>query len=68
MVMSMVVQIFVTITKVATLVHANLDINWKTTKGLVQVCLLHGRHANEIIPSVSYPVFHADAFIPSVSC
>ena len=53
MVMSMVVQIFVTITKVATLVHANLDINWKTTTGLVQVCLPHGRHANAIIPSVS---------------
>ena len=60
MVMSMVVQIFVTITKVATLVHANLDINWETTTGLVQVCLLHGRHANEIIPSVSYLVFHAE--------
>ena len=68
MVMSMVVQMFVTITKVATLVHANLDINWKTTTGLVQVCLPHGRHANEIIPCVSYLVFHANAIIPSVPC
>ena len=53
MVMSMVVQIVVTITKVATLVHANLDINWETTTGLVQVCLPRGRHAKSIIPSVS---------------
>ena len=53
MVMSMVVQIFVKITKVATLVHANLDTNWKTTTGLVQVCLPYGRHANAIIPSVA---------------
>ena len=60
MVMSMVVQIFVTITKVATLVHANLDINWETTTGLVQVCLPHGRYAYAI-------VFHDEAIIPSVS-
>ena len=66
MVMSMAVQIFVTITKVATRVHANLDINWETTTGLVQVCLPHGRHADAIIPSVSYLVFHAEGNHTSV--